>query len=462
MIMNNSFACALVLAGGKGTRMHSESPKVLKTLLGESMLYYVYNALKPSLGENVFTIVGFEAERVEKAFPDMKDRFVLQAEQLGTGHALQMGWECIKQTESEYCLVINGDTPLIQEHIVADFLTAVQRDGSDISFVSITPDDSGEFGRVTRDENGQVAAIVEAKDYDESVHGPASGEVNAGIYCLKISAVESLLSKLTNNNKSGEYYITDLVDLAVESGMNVTAVNAGDSIDLMGINSPFELAQAESVLRLRAAEKLLNSGVTLHNWESVVVGPCVKIEPGVEITGPCEIYGLSVIARGSVVESHCRIVDSEIAEGALIKAYSHLEDAQVGRDCMVGPYGRLRPGAVMEEGSKVGNFVEIKKAVLGKGAKASHLTYLGDSEIGAGTNIGAGTITCNYDGVNKHKTVIGEGAFIGSNTALVAPVTIGKGALIGAGSTITKNVNDGDLGVARGKQVNISRTFKKS
>lgn len=460
--MNNSFACALVLAGGKGTRMHSDSPKVLKTLLGESMLYYVYRALKPSLEEKIFTIVGFASEQVEKAFPEMKDRFVLQNEQLGTGHALQMGWECIKAADVEYCLVINGDTPLIRDKAVSDFLEAVKEDGADLSFVTITPDTANQFGRVIRNKAGQVTAIVETKDYDEAVYGPVSGEVNAGIYCLKISAVDGLLSKLTNNNKSGEYYITDLVDLAVECGMNVTAVNAGNSIDLMGINSPYELAQAESALRLRTAEKLLKRGVTLHSWESVVVGPGVEIEPGVEISGPCEIYGCSKIKRGAVLESHVRIVDSVVESGALIKAYSHLEEAQVGPGCMVGPYARLRPGAVLEEESKVGNFVEMKKAVLGKGAKASHLTYLGDSEIGAGTNIGAGTITCNYDGVNKHKTVIGEGAFIGSNTALVAPVTIGKGALIGAGSTITKNVKDGDLGVARGRQINISRTSKKS
>lgn len=460
--MEKSFACALVLAGGKGTRMHSDKPKVLKTLLGESMLYYVYKALTPSLGEDIFTIVGFGANYVEAAFPEMKDRFVLQAEQLGTGHALQMGWESISKCDREYCLVINGDTPLISDKAVSDFLEAVKEDQADISFVTITPEDPCQFGRVTRNKAGQVTAIVEAKDYDEEIHGPVSGEVNAGIYCLKVSAVDGLLSKLTNDNKSGEYYITDLVDLAVDCGMNVTAVNCGNSIDLMGINSPYELAHAESALRERTAVQLLKSGVTLHNWESVIVGPGVEIEPGVEITGPCEIYGKTVIRRGAVIESHVRMVNCSIAADALIKAYSHLEDADVGPQCMVGPYGRLRPGAVLEKGAKVGNFVEMKKAVLGEGAKASHLTYLGDSEIGAGVNIGAGTITCNYDGKNKHKTVIGDGAFIGSNTALVAPVTIGKGALIGAGSTITKNVNDGDLGVARGKQVNISRTPKKS
>lgn len=460
--MHDLFACALVLAGGKGTRMHSEKPKVLKSLLGESMLYYVYNALRPSIGDEIFTIVGFGSEYVEEAFPQMKDRFVLQKEQLGTGHALQQGWDRVKDSGHEYCLVINGDTPLISVKAVSDFIEAVKEDGADLSFVTITPSEPNQFGRVIRNKAGQVTAIVEAKDYDESVYGPASGEVNAGIYCLKISAVEDLLFKLTNNNKSGEYYITDLVDLAVDCGMDVTAVDCGDSVDLMGINNPYELAKAESTLRIRIAEKWLRSGVIIHNWESAVIGPRVKIEPGVEITGPCELYGETSIALGVVIKSHVIITDSSIAENAEIKAYSHLEDAKVGPKCSVGPYGRLRPGAVLEEESKVGNFVEMKKAVLGKGAKASHLTYLGDSIIGAGTNIGAGTITCNYDGKNKFKTIIGENAFIGSNSALVAPVTIGNGVLVAAGSTITKNVNDGDLAVARSRQVNISRTSQKS
>ncbi|WP_291329624.1 bifunctional UDP-N-acetylglucosamine diphosphorylase/glucosamine-1-phosphate N-acetyltransferase GlmU [Desulfovibrio sp. UCD-KL4C] len=460
--MHDLLACALVLAGGKGTRMHSDKPKVLKTLLGESMLYYVYNALRPSIGDEIFTIVGFGSEYVEDSFPQMKERFILQKEQLGTGHALQQGWDCVKNSGHEYCLVINGDTPLISAKAVSDFLDAVKEDGADLSFVTITPHEPNQFGRVIRNKAGQVTAIVEAKDYDEFIHGPASGEVNAGIYCLKISVVEDLLFNLTNENKSGEYYITDLVDLAVDRGMHVTAVDCGNSVDLMGINSPYELAKAESTLKMRMAENWLRSGVIIHNWESAVVGPRVKIEPGVEMTGPCELYGETSIASGAVIKSHVVIIDSNIGENAEIKAYSHLEDAKVGPECSVGPYGRLRPGAVLEEGAKIGNFVEMKKAILGKGAKASHLTYLGDSEIGAGTNIGAGTITCNYDGKNKFKTIIGENAFIGSNTALVAPVTVGNGVLIAAGSTITKNVNDGDLAVARSRQVNISRTSQKS
>jgi bifunctional UDP-N-acetylglucosamine pyrophosphorylase/glucosamine-1-phosphate N-acetyltransferase len=271
-----------------------------------------------------------------------------------------------------------------------------------------------------------------------------------------------LLSRLNNENKSGEYYITDLVDLAVESEMNVTAVNCGNSIDLMGINTPYELSKAESALRFKIVDDLLRQGVVVHNCECAAVGPKAEIAPGAEITGPCEIFGKSVISSGCCVESNVFMRDAYIAEGATIHSFSHIEKSEVGVGCSVGPYGRLRPGAVLEEGSKVGNFVEVKKSRLGKGVKASHLTYLGDSEIGAGTNVGAGTITCNYDGKNKFKTIIGENVFIGSNTAIVAPVEVGAGALIGAGSTITKKIGENELAVARGKQVNIRRHTEKS
>lgn len=460
--MEDFSACALVLAGGKGTRMHSDMPKVLKTLLGEPMLHYVYKALEPSFADRIFTIVGFGAEHVTKAFPDYSERCILQKEQLGTGHALQTAWQSIKDSGCEYCFVINGDTPLVNQKSVIDFLEAVREDRADLSFITITPEEPNQFGRVIRNKAGQVTAIVEAKDYDESVYGPASGEVNAGIYCLKVSAVDSLLFSLTNENRSGEYYITDLVDLAVERDMNVTAVNCGNSIDLMGINNPLELAKAESALRERIVAELLEQGVVIHNYENVVVGPRAEVAPGAEISGPCQIFGKSILQTGAIVEANVCMRDANISQNATIRSFSHLESCEVGPECSVGPYGRLRPGAVMERGAKVGNFVEVKKSRLGPEVKASHLTYLGDSEIGAGTNIGAGTITCNYDGKNKYKTVIGEGAFIGSNTALVAPVEIGANALIGAGSTITKKVKDGELAISRSKQVNIRRRNEKS
>lgn len=460
--MDEFSACALILAGGKGTRMHSDKPKVLKTLLGEPMLYYVYKALESSFADKIYTIVGFGAEHVQDAFPDRAEKFILQKEQLGTGHALQTAWESIKKSGCEYCFVINGDTPLVNKKSVIDFLASVQEDKADLSFLTIKPDGQNQFGRVIRDKNSQVLAIVEAKDYDESVHGPASGEVNAGIYCLKVSSIESLLFKLTNENRSGEYYITDLVDLAVANNMNVTAVNCGNSIDLMGINTPVELAKAESALRCKIVHELLEQGVVIHNYECAAIGPKAEIAPGAEISGPCEIFGESVLGSGSCVEFNVWMRNARIAENATIHSFSHITDCEVGVGCSVGPYGRLRPGAVLEEGAKIGNFVEVKKSRLGKGVKASHLTYLGDSEVGAGTNVGAGTITCNYDGKNKFKTIIGEDVFIGSNSALVAPVNIGAGSLIGAGSTITRNVNEGELAIARSKQVNLRRRNEKS
>ncbi|WP_027177728.1 bifunctional UDP-N-acetylglucosamine diphosphorylase/glucosamine-1-phosphate N-acetyltransferase GlmU [Maridesulfovibrio bastinii] len=460
--MTDFSACALVLAAGKGTRMYSDKPKVLRTLLGEPMLHYVYSALDTVFEDKIYTVVGFGAEHVEAAFPDYKSGFVLQKEQLGTGHALQTAWSSVQESGCEYCFIINGDTPLVNKVTVLDFLDAAVKDKTDLSFLTITPDEENQFGRVIRDKDLKVKAIVEAKDYDESVYGPPSGEVNAGIYCLKVSAIDGLLSRLNNENKSGEYYITDLVDLAVESEMNVTAVNCGNSIDLMGINTPYELSKAESALRFKIVDDLLRQGVVVHNCECAAVGPKAEIAPGAEITGPCEIFGKSVISSGCLVESNVFMRDAFIAEGAVIHSFSHIEKSEVGVGCSVGPYGRLRPGAVLEEGSKVGNFVEVKKSRLGKGVKASHLTYLGDSEIGAGTNVGAGTITCNYDGKNKFKTIIGENVFIGSNTAIVAPVEVGAGALIGAGSTITKKIGENELAVARGKQVNIRRHTEKS
>ena len=450
---------ALILAAGKGMRMHSPRAKVLQTLLGEPMLFYVYEALKPLVKENILTVVGHDADTVKEAFPDMADRFVMQAEQLGTGHALQVAWDALQKTSATHCLVINGDTPLVTTEAL-DRLMAAQG-CCDLAFTTITPRDAGAFGRVVRGPERRVAAIVEAKDYDLNRHGPVTGEVNAGVYLLKLDTMGPLLSRLSNRNKSGEYYITDLVELAVAEGLSVEGVQAGDDLSLMGINSPRELITAENALRRQIVEDLLDEGVLIHNPDTVVIGPRATVEPGAEIFGHCEIYGDSFVAAGARLGSYNHILDASFATGCDVRQFNHIEGARVGEGAQVGPYTRLRPGAVLEKDARVGNFVEMKKARLGEGAKASHLTYLGDAEVGAGANIGAGTITCNYDGKNKFTTTIGEGAFIGSNTALVAPVTVGRDALVGAGSTITKDVPDGQAGIARGKQVNIKRRLKK-
>ena len=304
---------------------------------------------------------------------------------------------------------------------------------------------------------GQGVTIVEAKDFDPAVHGEATGEINAGVYRLRLETVAPLLARLSNANKSGEYYITDLVGLAQEAGLSVLPVNRGGDEAYLGINCPRELVAAEEILRRRIVENHLDAGVVIRAGESVRIGPEVAIGPGADLCGPLEIYGRSAIGAGTTIASHCRIEDADLEPGVTVHSFCHIAQARVASGCLVGPYARLRPGAVMAEGSHVGNFVEMKKAVLGPGAKANHLTYLGDAEIGAGTNIGAGTITCNYDGVRKHKTVIGEKAFIGSNTALVAPVTIGDGALVGAESVITSDVPQGALALRRGRQVTKPR-----
>lgn len=458
--MPDTTVTALVLAAGKGTRMHSDRPKVLQTLLSEPMLHYVYKALSPLFGDKVLTVIGHGAELVEAAFPDMDGRFVLQAEQLGTGHALQVAWDGVKQTGATHCLVINGDTPLVTADAMERLVEVAGN--SDLAFMTITPKDPASFGRVVRDEDRRVSAIVEAKDYDINVHGAVTGEVNAGIYLLKLDTVEPLLGELKNENKSGEYYITDLVGLAVERGLSVQGVQCGDDISLMGINSPRELVSAEKALRRQIVENLLDQNVLVHNPDTVIIGPDVVVEPGAEIFGHCEIYGRSVVKKGARMGSYTYVIDSVFEGGCDVRQFCHIEGAEVGADCQVGPYARLRPGAVLKSDARVGNFVEVKKSVVGEGSKASHLTYLGDTEVGAGVNIGAGTITCNYDGKNKFKTVISDGAFIGSNTALVAPVTVGRDALVGAGSTITRDVPDDGGAIARGKQKNITRRLKKS
>jgi bifunctional UDP-N-acetylglucosamine pyrophosphorylase/glucosamine-1-phosphate N-acetyltransferase len=447
---------ALILAAGKGTRMHSDTPKVLQSLLEEPMLAYVYKALAPVFGEAIWTVVGHRADMVRAAFPEHEARFVLQERQLGTGHALVEAWPRLLEAGLTHVLVTNGDTPLISEELVRDFLDESLRLDADLVFAGLVLPQPGAFGRVVR-KDGKVAGIVEAKDYDSAVHGPASGEINAGVYCLRLAAVGPLLPRLGNDNKSGEFYITDLVGLAVEAGLSVEGLTRGDDPRLLGINSPEELARSETLLARELVRRHLREGAIIRQGESVRLGPDVRLEPGADITGPCEIYGKSAIGRGARIASHCRLHNAVVEAGARVHSFSHIQDAHIGPDCIVGPYARLRPGAVLEESAHVGNFVEMKKARLGKGAKANHLTYLGDAEIGAGTNIGAGTITCNYDGRNKHQTIIGEKAFIGSNVALVAPVRVGDGALVGAGSVITKPVEAGELALTRAPQRNMPR-----
>lgn len=447
---------ALILAAGKGTRMHSTKPKVLQTLLGETMLYYVVEALRPLLGAEIWTVIGHQAAMVRAAFAAESAplRFVEQEQQLGTGHALMQAMPALRAAACSHVLVVNGDTPLLSTALVQKFMDKAQ--GGALAFASLCLPEAGAYGRVVRHE-GQVRAIVEAKDYDTSLYGPETREVNAGLYLLSLEMLEDLLPRISNVNQSGEYYLTDLVGLAVASQYSVCGVECGHEPHLLGVNSPLELAEAEALLRAQVVDARLRAGVIMHAPESIRISPRAVVEPGAELTGPCEIYGHSRIAQGAYISSHCVLRNAVVESGAKVHSFCHIEDAYVGARALVGPYGRLRPLAHMEEDSHVGNFVELKKARLGKGAKANHLSYIGDAEVGAGTNIGAGTITCNYDGKNKFLTRIGSGAFIGSNTALVAPVEVGDNALIGAGSVITKDVPANEMGIGRAKQINLPR-----
>lgn len=451
---------AVILAAGKGTRMHSDKPKALQTLLGETMLHYVA-ATAETTAAQVLTVVGHGHELVRKAHPELAEGFVLQSEQKGTGHALQTAWDRVRASGATHCLVLNADAPLVTPEDLEELMNTA-REGADIAFLSAVLPDAGSFGRVLRGSDGEVTGIVEAKDFDPQRFGEDTGEVNTGLFCLSVSAVENVLFSLTSANRAGEYYITDLVANGVAAGLQVHALKREAALDLLGVNSPLELAEAEERLRSATAQRLLETGVLLHQPDSIVVGPRAKVEPGAELTGPCRILGASVIARGAKVGAFCQLTDSVLDPGSEAREFCHMEGAHLFPGSAAGPYARLRPGAQLCEDSRVGNFVEMKKSVLGPGAKAGHLTYLGDAEVGAGANIGAGTITCNYDGKHKHATHIGAGAFIGSNTALVAPVRVGNNALVGAGSVITKDVPDQALAIARAKQSNLEGRGKKS
>lgn len=445
-----SSAAALVLAAGKGTRMRSQRPKALQTILGSPMLAYSAAAARALFQDRVYVVAGHGAEEIRKEFPDLP--LIIQEPQLGTGHAVQ----CALEALSPYSrvLVLNADAPMISPAWLSDFIFRAW--DADIAFASIQLPEPGSYGRVVR-KDGELLGIVEAKDYNQDLHGQATGEVNAGVWLFKKQALEDLLPLLTSQNKGGEYYLTDLARLGLKNGLAVKGVQCGEDPDLMGINTPLELAAMEERLRVKIAANLLASGVIIHAPQLLRASPFSLVEPGAEISGPCEIYGECHIHSGARIDSNCVLENAEVMPGARIRSFSHISGAKIGEGAIVGPYTRLRPGAVLRKNAHAGNFVELKNAELGEGAKANHLAYLGDARVGGGANIGAGTITCNYDGKNKHHTEIGEGSFIGSNTALVAPVSVGSGSVVGAGSVITKDVPDGELGIARARQRNLRR-----
>ncbi|WP_120496107.1 bifunctional UDP-N-acetylglucosamine diphosphorylase/glucosamine-1-phosphate N-acetyltransferase GlmU [Kiloniella sp. EL199] len=426
----------IVLAAGQGTRMKSDLPKVLHCLAEKPMLSHVLDGVEALSPDRIVVVVGPNAQAVEKAAAPHKT--VVQVDRLGTGHAVKQAFTALDgfcdQDDQADIMVIFGDTPLIQPETYQIMRTQrCAENGPKLIGLAFRPEDAGRYGRVKQDSDGRVMGIIEYADATEEER--AIDLCNAGILLGEGSTVHQLINQLDNNNAQGEYYLPVIFDFAYAEGLDTRSVEASEE-EVMGVNSRQELAVAEGILQQRLRVKAMAQGVTLMDPDTTWLSTDTE-------------FGRDIIIEPSVFIGP----KVSIADNCHIKAFSHLEGAIVDEGAAIGPYARLRPGTVIGKGGKVGNFVETKNAVLGKGAKANHLSYIGDAEVGDKANIGAGTITCNYDGFNKWKTSIGEGAFIGSNTALVAPVDIGAGAIVGAGSTVTKSVSDDAMAVVRGRLI---------
>jgi bifunctional UDP-N-acetylglucosamine pyrophosphorylase/glucosamine-1-phosphate N-acetyltransferase len=438
----------LILAAGQGKRMRSGLPKVLHPLAGRPLLAHVLDTARELKPGKVIVVHGHGAEQVKQAFPDSGVQWVLQAEQLGTAHAVMQAMAQVGADAD--VLVLYGDVPLVRATTLKRLLEAA-REG--LGVLTAEPHDPAAYGRIVRDAAGRVQRIVELRDASPAQR--AIREINAGFYALPARRLAAWLKKIDNRNAQKEYYLTDLVGLAVGEGTPVVAVKAEHAWEAAGVNSKAELAQLERQYQANAAHKLLEAGVTLADPARIDVRGELECGRDVSIDVNCVFEGRVALGDGVKVGPNCVLRNSTIKKESELLAFSHLDHAEVGERCRIGPYARLRPGAQLAEEVHVGNFVEVKASRLGAGSKANHLAYIGDSEIGARVNYGAGAITCNYDGVAKNRTVIEDDVFIGSDTTLVAPVRIARGSYIGAGSTISKDTPAGQLTVARARQVSV-------
>ncbi|OQR35540.1 UDP-N-acetylglucosamine diphosphorylase/glucosamine-1-phosphate N-acetyltransferase [Pseudomonas sp. Bc-h] len=438
----------VILAAGQGTRMRSALPKVLHPVAGNSMLGHVIHSARQLSPQGIHVVIGHGADLVREQLAADDLNFVLQDKQLGTGHAVA---QAVPALTADTVLILYGDVPLIEVETLQRLLTLVN--DQQLGLLTVTLDDPAGYGRIVRDEHDRVTAIVEHKDASEAQKAIREG--NTGILAVPGKRLSDWLGRLSNNNAQGEYYLTDVIAMAVNDGLAVATAQPLDAMEVQGANDRKQLADLERHYQLREARRLMALGVTLRDPSRFDVRGEVTVGRDVMIDINVILEGRVVIEDDVSIGPNCVIKDSTLRKGASIKANSHLEGAFVGEAADAGPFARLRPGSVLGPRAHVGNFVELKNAEMGEGAKAGHLTYLGDAVIGARTNIGAGTITCNYDGANKHKTVLGEDVFIGSNNSLVAPVTIATGASTAAGSTINQDVAAEQLAVARARQRNI-------
>ena len=448
----------IILAAGQGTRMRSKLPKVLQPLAGRPLLAHVLDTARSVDATDICVVYGHGGDAVRDAFPQADIRWALQAEQLGTGHAMQ---QAIPETpDDNTVLVLFGDVPLLLPSTLHRLIEAST--GDDLLVLSVDMDDPHGYGRIVR-EGEAVVGIVEEKDADSKQK--AIREINTGVMLGNGRLFRDWLGRLENDNAQGEYYLTDTIAMAVADGVAVQGIKAQSQVEVMGINDKKQLAEAERALQARLVDELMKEGVGFADPARVDIRGTLTCGTDVFVDVNAVFEGEVVLGDGVTIESNNLVRDSKLGNGVVVHSNCHIEGATVGDNGEIGPFARLRPGAELASNVKVGNFVEIKKSTVADGSKVNHLTYIGDAAIGENVNVGAGTITCNYDGANKHRTTIGDGAFIGSGVELVAPVDVGAGATIGAGSTITKPAPDDQLTIERAKQLTVKgwkRPVKKS
>lgn len=439
----------IILAAGKGTRMRSQLPKVLHALAEKPLLKHVHDTATELENNQIHIVIGHGAELVKKTLANLQVNWVEQTQQLGTGHAVQQVSEQI--ADDTIALILYGDVPLLKIETLQLLLSKINP--KTLALLTINLKNPTGYGRIVRDNSGKVLRIVEEKDATETEKQITEG--NTGILAVQGKALKKWLSQLRNNNAQGEYYLTDIIALAVADGFEIATSSPENEDEVLGVNDKLQLAHLERVYQLQQAQNLMRQGVTLRDPNRFDLRGSLDVGQDVEIDVNVIFEGENKIGNNVKIGANCSIKNATIGDDVIILPNCVIENAQVGANSRIGPFARLRPETVLATDTHIGNFVEIKKSVIGQGSKVNHLSYIGDSLVGKKVNIGAGTITCNYDGVNKFQTIIEDGAFIGSDTQLVAPVTVGKNATIGAGSTITKDTPDDQLTLSRSKQLSV-------
>ena len=438
----------IILAAGQGSRMQSSTPKVLHPLAGRPLVAHVLQTARRLNADRIHVVVGYGAEAVQSAVAAADVQCHLQAEQLGTGHAVKQAISSCQPTST--VLVLFGDVPLITEKALRSVLSKAE---TGVAMLSATLPNPAGYGRVVRSAADEFVAVVEERD--ATLEQRALQEINTGVLAAKAERLVGWLDRVGNQNAQAEYYLPDVLGLASEDGMRVEVVCSEDDFDTQGVNTPQQLEQLERLHQGALADQLMSGGVRVSDRTRLDIRGRLQCGRDVRIDVNVVIEGDVVLGDGVSIGANCILRDTQVGDGTQILPFSYLSGASVSAGAVIGPYAHLRPGSVIDEQAKVGNFVEVKNARVGKGAKASHLAYLGDADVGPGANVGAGTITCNYDGAEKHRTVLGENVFVGSNSTLVAPLTIESGGFIAAGSTVTDDVKTDQLAVARGRQRNV-------